>query len=190
MGLSFAAIPAGVASAQVAASDPWSGTWLGSLSVGAVSLRIVFNIAPKDGAYAATMDSPDQGARGIPVSGVAAAAGTITLEVKEAAAVYAGSLSADGLSIDGSWKQGGAAFPVLLQKQPGAFALDRPQEPKPPFPYASIDVTFTDAKAGVSLAGTLTVPQGTEPFPARRSRHRVGVRRTGTRRSWGTGRSQ
>jgi uncharacterized protein len=166
LGLALASLAVGPLGAQAASSDPWSGTWLGTLSVGAVSLRLVFNITMKDGSYTATMDSPDQGAKGVPVSGVTAAAGTITLEVKVAAGVYAGALSPDGLSIDGTWKQGAAAFPVLLQKQAGAFALERPQEPKPPFPYTSTDVTFTDVKAGVTLAGTLTVPQGKGQFPA------------------------
>lgn len=112
------------------------------------------------------MDSPDQGAKGIPVSRVDVVKDVITLEVKAAAGSYTGTLSADGQSLDGSWKQGGASFPVVLLKQAGAFALERPQEPKPPFPYTSTEVTFTDTRAGVELAGTLTVPQGKGPFPA------------------------
>ena len=40
----------------------------------------------------------------------------------------------------------------------------RPQEPKPPFPYQIEEVGFQNG--AVSLAGTLTIPPGTGPFPA------------------------
>lgn len=44
---------------------------------------------------------------------------------------------------------------------------ERPQTPTPPFPYRADDVTFTNpVAAGVTLAGTLTLPQGSGPFPA------------------------
>ncbi len=39
-------------------------------------------------------------------------------------------------------------------------------EPQRPFPYSVETVTFEDQKAGVRLAGTLTLPKGEGPFPA------------------------
>ena len=43
----------------------------------------------------------------------------------------------------------------------------RPQTPKPPFPYRAEEVTFKNpVAAGVTLAGTLTLPTGAGPFPA------------------------
>ena len=41
----------------------------------------------------------------------------------------------------------------------------RPQEPKKPYPYVEEEVTYQNAKAGFTLAGTLTMPH-TAPFPA------------------------
>ncbi|MBU0764592.1 MAG: alpha/beta hydrolase, partial [Bacteroidetes bacterium] len=41
----------------------------------------------------------------------------------------------------------------------------RPQEPRPPFPYKSEDVVFLNKKAGIELAGTLTIPETAGPFP-------------------------
>ena len=38
--------------------------------------------------------------------------------------------------------------------------------PKPPFPYREEMVSYPNAKAGISLAGTLTLPPGAGPFPA------------------------
>jgi pimeloyl-ACP methyl ester carboxylesterase len=46
-----------------------------------------------------------------------------------------------------------------------ALAPKRPQEPKPPYPYASEDVTYSNPAAGVTLAGTLTLPAGDGPHP-------------------------
>ncbi|WP_232663481.1 alpha/beta hydrolase family protein [Pseudonocardia sp. TRM90224] len=40
----------------------------------------------------------------------------------------------------------------------------RPQTPQPPFPYRAEDVTFPSG--GITLAGTLTVPEGPGPFAA------------------------
>jgi pimeloyl-ACP methyl ester carboxylesterase len=158
-----AAWPAG---AQQQAQSPLVGTWVGDLKVGAVVLRLVFNVSVSGGSLGATMDSPDQGARGIPVSRVAITGTDVVFEVKAAGGAYAGTLAADGSSIDGAWKQSGQNFAVTLTRQEGAFVLDRPQEPKAPFPYTSVDVIFQNAKANVQLSGTLTVPQGPGPFPA------------------------
>ena len=44
--------------------------------------------------------------------------------------------------------------------------VNRPQEPKPPFPYKSEEVTFHNDKSNIDLAGTLTIPEGKGPFPA------------------------
>lgn len=47
---------------------------------------------------------------------------------------------------------------------PASTFPERPQTPKPPFPYAVEDVVF-DSAPGVRLAGTLTLPKGPGPFP-------------------------
>ena len=158
-----AGLPAG---AQQPVQSPLVGTWVGDLKAGALVLRLVFNVSVTNGVLGATMDSPDQGARGIPVSRVGLTGSDVVFEVKAAGGSYTGTLAADGSTIEGAWKQSGQSFPVTLSRQEGAFVLDRPQEPKPPFPYTSVDVTFQNAKAGVTLAGTLTIPPGPGPFPA------------------------
>lgn len=155
------------------------GTWEGTLKVGAVTLRMVFNVSQKDGALVATMDSPDQGVRGIPVSAVALADAVATFEVKKISGVYQGTLSADGSRLEGGWKQGGRTFPLSLQKavagqapsqaeapSQSAPALGKAEEPSVPFPYEAIEVSFDNPKAGVQLSGTLTLPKGSGPFPA------------------------
>lgn len=41
----------------------------------------------------------------------------------------------------------------------------RPQEPTPPFPYETEEVSFTNAAADLTLTGTVTIPDGVGPFP-------------------------
>jgi pimeloyl-ACP methyl ester carboxylesterase len=42
----------------------------------------------------------------------------------------------------------------------------RVPDPTPPFPYRTENVSYRNAQAGITLAGTLTMPAGTGPFPA------------------------
>lgn len=42
---------------------------------------------------------------------------------------------------------------------------NRPQEPKLPFPYTEEHVSYSNREAGVTLSGTLTLPNSKGPFP-------------------------
>ena len=44
--------------------------------------------------------------------------------------------------------------------------MRRPQMPVPPFPYRETMVSYENKQGGVTLAGTLTEPEGKGPFPA------------------------
>ena len=77
------------------------------------------------------------------------------------APAFSGTLRIDALV--GDFTQAGQSFPVTLTR--GALAgAARPQEPHPPFPYRTEDVTYHDGE--VQLAGTLTLPAGPGPFTA------------------------
>ena len=116
-----------------------AGTWAGVLTFGAA------------------MDSPDQGAKGIPCSAVKA--------VKAVQGFFKGDLDETAGKMKGTWNQGGASFALLLERGTPAEAR-RPQTPVPPFPYRSQEVTIRSEVDKVSLGGTLTVPTGASPFPA------------------------
>ena len=45
-----------------------TGQWNGALKVQGTQLRLVFNVTKTDNAISSTMDSPDQGAKGIPTT--------------------------------------------------------------------------------------------------------------------------
>jgi alpha-beta hydrolase superfamily lysophospholipase len=127
---------------------------------------VVFNISliGKD-SLVATLDSPDQGAKNIKLGNVTFTGSTLRIVAPLLLAEYNGSVRNDTL-IEGTWKQGANTIPLNLNKLKAAFAINRPQEPKPPFPYLSEEITFTNEKFNINLAGTLTMPSGNGPFPA------------------------
>lgn len=162
--------PVGACAQDLAQAPPVVGTWAGKLVVSAgVQYRIIFHItAGDDGTLAGTLDSPDQGATGLALSGVSVSGDSVRFEFATSNVVYAGAFAADHQSIDGNWIQGPMTLPLELARSEGDTAGPaRPQEPKPPFPYRSEDVTIPNPAApGVTLAGTLTLPRGEGPFPA------------------------
>ncbi len=152
---------------QTGQEQPVVGDWVGTLSAGGAKLKVVFHITATDsGTLAGTLDSPDQGAFGIPVSSVTVEGYSVSIGIKAIGGGFDGLLSSDGPSINGKWRQGGGTFDLELKKSAEKITMNRPQEPKPPFPYKSEDVTYQNTAQGVTLAGTLTLPDSGGPFPA------------------------
>lgn len=152
------------ASVAFAQTGGFTGSWLGNLSAGAVSIRIGMHLDKgADGKLTAKVDSLDQG-QNIPVTAVETTGDTIN--IKMTVATFSGKLSADGQAIDGRFAQGGTAFPLLMKRVDKIESARRPQLPKPPFPYNADDVTVENKTGGVVLGGTLTYPRGAGPFPA------------------------
>ena len=139
-----------------------TGAWSGVLKVGGQELRLVFNIAENDGGYTATMDSPDQGQRGIPLTSVTFENSRLKIEAKELYMMYSGVLKDD--TIDGKFTQMGMSYKMDLQR--GEVKISRPQTPVPPYPYRYEDVKFVNSEAGITLAGTFTYPKDGSAFPA------------------------
>jgi pimeloyl-ACP methyl ester carboxylesterase len=144
------------------------GIWEGKLSItGGMELRIVLKVEKgKDGVLKASLVSPDQSPIGIPIPWIELKDGELTFESKRIGAKYIGKRTKEGNAFAGSLMQSGAKMPLVLKKTTKMSERRRPQTPKPPFPYRSEDVTYANKAAGIKLAGTLTIPSGTGPFPA------------------------
>jgi len=143
-----------------------AGLWQGALKVSGVELRIVFHVdKADDGQLTATMDSPDQGATGIPVDECSFGDGKLKLTIKSITGGFEGTVKDDS-TIEGTWTQGGGSLPLVLKRIEKVEKVNRPQEPKPPYPYKEEEVTVENKTAGITLAGTLTEPDSGGPFPA------------------------
>jgi len=157
--------------AALAEDSPYAqitGTWMGQISVMGQQLRIVFNLSiAEDGNLEATLDSPDQGVSGIPVDTASFADGVLRLELPNLNGEYEGTLDPAADEFKGQWKQNGMVFELDLKRAEGPVVVQRPQEPKEPYPYKAEEVRYANTNSeGVELAATLTIPEGEGPFPA------------------------
>ncbi|MFA5974433.1 MAG: alpha/beta hydrolase [Lentimicrobiaceae bacterium] len=148
-----------------ASAQDITGQWNGILKVSGIQLRIVFNITKTDTGYISTMDSPDQGAKGIPVTSTTFENLKLNLAISSAGIEYEGEFK-DSLFV-GTFKQRGQSFPLDLSRDYiEKVKIVRLQEPVKPYPYYSEDVTFKNEKANIKIAGTLTLPAKEGNFPA------------------------
>src|ERR1035441_6556037 len=83
------------------------GVWQGVLQVGGAQVHIVFHITTTPDGLSATMDSPDQGATGLPVTSAIRDGDTLTLQMPALGAKYQGTVAKDASAIDGTFTQGG-----------------------------------------------------------------------------------
>jgi len=144
-----------------------AGMWQGTLEFNNNKIRVVFRVAITDtGKLAASLDSPDQGAKGIPASVVFVTKDSVRILVESIGGLYAGKRSADDSSITGKWTQGGGSLPLTMVRTTAEIKYVRPQEPKPPFPYKSEEISFGSELTGMKYSGTLTYPDSGGPFPA------------------------
>jgi pimeloyl-ACP methyl ester carboxylesterase len=142
------------------------GNWQGALKISSIQLRIVFNVIETENQkISAALDSPDQGAFGIPVDTVIFNPPYVKFEVTSIAGFFEGNLNETAKSISGKWNQGGQSFDLELSRSDSAITINRPQEPKPPFPYIEEEVVFDNYAANITLAGTLTYPKEGGNFP-------------------------
>ena len=134
-----------------------TGTWSGKLDVQGTKLTLVFHLDDEN----PTLDSPDQGAKGIPMQIERGGFGKITVRIPSLGASYEGTWMIK--QIVGTFRQMNVEFPLTLT--PGENKPKRPQTPVGPFPYETEEVTFNNGD--VVLNGTLTLPEGyTRATPA------------------------
>ncbi|MBK5196408.1 MAG: alpha/beta fold hydrolase, partial [Proteiniphilum sp.] len=141
-----------------------TGSWGGSLEVQNRALRLVFHIERNDTILTTKMDSPDQGAFGLPTTRTTFKENRVEIVATGLGLYYNGTLENDTLK--GTFNQGGIPFPLLLMRTEGP-QFSRPQTPLAPLPYISEAITIIpDKKESLSLAGTLTLPDRAGVFPA------------------------
>ena len=120
--------------AQVNSTTTLEGSWSGKLKVGAMSLTLVLHLEEADGYVKASLDSPDQGAKGISAYKEYLSDDSVAVKVESIGATYRAKLK-DG-KLDGTFSQMGMKIPLVLTKG------------------------VPEVKRGATLAGTLTWPVG------------------------------
>ncbi len=146
------------------------GTWRATITRNGVELRMILHIETTDTGTHARMDMPDMMASNITMADLTRAGDTVSYTVPAARGSFIGTLNPDG-TITGVWSIPEREDATLtLTRDPDDKprpTRNRPQIPTEPYPYTAEDVRFDNPAAqGVTLAGTLTIPQGVGPFPA------------------------
>jgi pimeloyl-ACP methyl ester carboxylesterase len=143
------------------------GIWSGTLKAGVIELKVAFDISKdKDDKLSAKFYSLDQTKEALPVKAVTFADGKLTVDLPDLKAKYDGTLNEKGDAISGEFVQAGMKMKLDLARVEKLPVANRPQTPKAPFPYPTEEVSFDNATAKITLAGTLTLPKGDGPFPA------------------------
>jgi len=115
------AAPENLSPEQLAASkkaaQKLAGLWNGTLQAGGTGLRLKVRItkAPT-GAATGTIESVDQGAKDIPLSGITCKDGAVHFEARGIGAFYDATLSPAGVILTGQWHQSGQSMPLELKK--------------------------------------------------------------------------
>ncbi len=106
------------------------GDWLGTLTAGPVELRLVLHLTSNGkGGFAATLDSRDQGVKGISVSSVTLVDSTLKLEVPQIGGSYEGKVNPGATAITGEWSQRGVSSPLNLARPPAPSIVERIPRP-------------------------------------------------------------
>lgn len=140
-----------------ATASALTGRWCGSLEYGQSKIPLVFNFTEDaEGKTGCTLDSPLQGAKGIPATVILCSADSVAVECGMIGAKFNASVSKD--KIAGIFSQRGMNFGLTLTPEL-SIEERRPQTPRPPYPYTVIDTVFTSTD-GTVMAATLTLPAG------------------------------
>lgn len=136
-------------------SQDITGQWEGKLSIQGTSLRLVFNIDKSETGFSATMDSPDQGAKGLKMSHASFENNVLTLELRIAGIKYSGTL--DKNNITGTFSQAGQTMPLNLVKNESAVNVETKVSFEKNDVYTEEGITLQTTKG--KLYGTVTMPK-------------------------------
>ena len=152
--------------AVVAQTPNVEGNWLATLPVNGVKVRLVLKIEKSANGYTAKFDSPDQGATDLPIDSIVLDGKRLTFSAAKFAISYEGTLNETGDEVSGTFKQGAGATSMIFKRIAEAPGLSRAQDPKKPYPYDEQEVSYRNEKDNIKIAGTLTLPRGSGPYPA------------------------
>ena len=159
-------ITSAVAAAAQGSKPNIEGNWLATLDVGGARLRLVLKVEKSANGYAAKFDSPDQGAMDLPIDSIVLDGNKLTFSATKFGISYEGTLNETSDEISGTFKQGAGATSMTFKRVAEAPKLNRPQDPKKPYPYDEQEVSYRNEKDNIKIAGTLTLPRGVGPYPA------------------------
>src|SRR5690606_12379597 len=142
---------------------PPNTTWKGEVMGIPLVLNVIRDTVSQQ--YSGTLDSPNQGAMGLPISDISVTTDSLKAYLNMIKGGFSGKFNADKSELTGTWHQGGDV-PMVFKRAEATAPLQRPQTPKPPFPYKEENVNYSNADMSVNFGGTLTLPKSEGLLPA------------------------
>ncbi len=151
------------AHSEMAVVEELLGNWQGVIGEGLIDLGIGLSFDAADDLLIGRIAIPAQSFEG-ELAILEASASKLVARIVgiPGEATFDGQLSEDEIS--GTFSQAGQELEFRLERTAEALSLRRPQEPERPLPYLEEDVSLQSGD--VTLAGTLTLPEGEGPFAA------------------------
>ena len=118
------------------------GEWTGKLQAGA-GLRLNIRVFTDGHGTRGSLDSPDQGSFGIPLSSISRDGGHVGFALKLINMTIEGDLSADGQTINATFTQNGASLPITLTRGSADGAGATAIRPTAPAQTADLSGTWT-----------------------------------------------
>lgn len=141
-----------ILSTSYSLAQDWAGSYSGDLRLPMGSLKLVLHLMQHDAQWSATLDSPMQGAKGLPLSSVSINGDTIMLVADRLGLTYRAKRSGDKLT--GTFSQGGLELPLDLLREPQKNLSDAD------LPYTEREIIVEVQPDSIHLSGTLTRPKG------------------------------
>jgi uncharacterized protein len=145
------------------------GTWRASLQRNAATLRLILHVKTTPSGTFVRLDSPDMGARALEVQRFERVGDSVRFHVPAGQVEFAGTLRLGLRELQGTWSRPGQpdAQVTFARDTTAAIARVRTQWPIVAKGYRAEEVSFANpADRRVTLAGTMTIPDGPGPFPA------------------------
>ena len=144
-------------------SQTLKGSWKGELKTPQTNLALNLHFSFEEGVWSGTMDSPNQGAFGIPFDKVSYVENKLEASISQLSLSISGVVSKS--SIQATFKQGLFTQDLELSKME-ASKPKRPQMPQAPYSYRQEELSFNSSQEGVHLHATLSLPKQEGKHPA------------------------
>lgn len=144
------------------------GDWSGIVDIGIAQMTIILHVEKNfNDVLSGTFDYLQEKIYGLPLDFIDFNGKSLKFQINQFSIQFEGNLINSESVISGTWTQYGQLYPLCFER--GVKSIEgpnRPQEPKPPYPYREEYVTYDNPAAKVTLSGTLTLPPSGGPFPA------------------------
>jgi len=123
-----------------------TGKWYGQIQIEDITLRVNLNVTGEEDKYSATLDSPDQGAFGIPIDKFELLDRELFFEITDLQMKYTGTVSPDFTQISGESTQYGSTLNLNFTRKPTEVPKSSPEYIRSIYNKTEVYIPMRDGK--------------------------------------------